>query len=551
MPPDPANPAATGAAAPDTAASDPAWTDVLAADALPPGGRKVVKPGGGKQIAVFRRADGVVHACNNRCPHEGYPLAEGSLAEGSDGCLLTCNWHNWKFDLESGETLVGGDSLRLYPARESDGRILLDLSDPPPAARIAAALDALVDAFDRHEYDRMAREIARLERAGGDPMAALARTVEATADRFEFGVTHALPAAADWLRLRADREDPAERLAALLEAVAHFAWDSRREPRYPYPDGTAAWDADAFVAAVEAEDEAAALARVRGALDAGLGWDDMAPAFARAALAYYADFGHSAIYTLKTGELLAHLPAERPVREAVLALLVRALVYATREDLIPEFRAYAPALAAWDGTGTAVPDPDRLARGSVREVLTAMTESSADPAALFDAAMTAAARQMLHFDVARERMTDIPVSQNVGWLAFTHALTFGNAVRRLAAREPALWPAGLLQIGCFLGRNAGFVDWSQDVSRWRVDDPAAFHARVLDGMVDHGEGEYIVSAHMLKTATALAEEAAARPGAPWHGEAAAALNRFLAHAMKRKHALRTARQSRAFVAAEG
>ncbi|MFL5239337.1 MAG: Rieske (2Fe-2S) protein, partial [Rhizomicrobium sp.] len=29
-------------------------------------------------------------AIANRCPHEGYPLSEGTL---SPGCLLTCNWH--------------------------------------------------------------------------------------------------------------------------------------------------------------------------------------------------------------------------------------------------------------------------------------------------------------------------------------------------------------------------------------------------------------------------------------------------------------------------
>jgi len=43
----------------------------------------------GKQIAVFA-GDGGVFACNNRCPHEGYPLMEGSLRAGTQGaCLLT------------------------------------------------------------------------------------------------------------------------------------------------------------------------------------------------------------------------------------------------------------------------------------------------------------------------------------------------------------------------------------------------------------------------------------------------------------------------------
>ena len=65
-----------------------------------------------KQVALFHSPKGV-YARDNRCPHEGHPLSQGTLAEG---CVLTCNWHNWKFDLEIGETMVGGDTQRRYPA---------------------------------------------------------------------------------------------------------------------------------------------------------------------------------------------------------------------------------------------------------------------------------------------------------------------------------------------------------------------------------------------------------------------------------------------------
>ena len=60
-------------------------------------GRAVVRIEG-KQIALFDTPQGIF-ACNNRCPHEGYPLREGSL---DDQCRLTCNWHNWKFRLADG-----------------------------------------------------------------------------------------------------------------------------------------------------------------------------------------------------------------------------------------------------------------------------------------------------------------------------------------------------------------------------------------------------------------------------------------------------------------
>ncbi|GIT48908.1 MAG: hypothetical protein Ct9H300mP14_08360 [Gammaproteobacteria bacterium] len=65
----------------------------------------------GRQIVLFATSQGI-YACNNRCPHEGYPLREGVLDEQ---CRLTCNWHNWKFDLQTGANQRGGDKLRVYP----------------------------------------------------------------------------------------------------------------------------------------------------------------------------------------------------------------------------------------------------------------------------------------------------------------------------------------------------------------------------------------------------------------------------------------------------
>ena len=62
----------------------PTWTDALALDTLPPGSVKVRKMDG-TPVALFRTETGVVHAIDNRCPHEGYPLSKG----GRSGCVLT------------------------------------------------------------------------------------------------------------------------------------------------------------------------------------------------------------------------------------------------------------------------------------------------------------------------------------------------------------------------------------------------------------------------------------------------------------------------------
>ena len=101
------------------------WTRTIPASEIPDGGARTVKKAG-KQIAVFR-AGAEVHAVDNRCPHEGYPLASGAVQDG----ILTCEWHNWKFRLCDGVCELGGEDVQHYPARVEDGVVWIDLADPP------------------------------------------------------------------------------------------------------------------------------------------------------------------------------------------------------------------------------------------------------------------------------------------------------------------------------------------------------------------------------------------------------------------------------------
>ena len=130
-------------------------------------GRKVVKIGG-KQIVLFHVRQGRLRLQQPLPPRGLSAEVEGTL--DAEGCVLTCNWHNWKFDLEGGETLVGGDKLRRYPV-EMQRRP--GLARPQRAAGRPSAprrsWPACASAFRRHEYERMARELSRLEQVGADP----------------------------------------------------------------------------------------------------------------------------------------------------------------------------------------------------------------------------------------------------------------------------------------------------------------------------------------------------------------------------------------------
>ncbi len=500
----------------------------------------------GRQIALFRTARGVL-ACNNRCPHEGYPLREGALDEG---CILTCNWHNWKFDLSDGRNLYGGDRLRVYPVEARDGELWVDLADPPFEVQRDAVLSNLREAFDDNDYTRMARELSRLRLVGADPVIALEEAILWSYDRLEFGWTHAYAGAADWLRLYDEHEcDPATQLACLLEAVAHIADDVLRESAYPYPQDSTPYEEDSFVEAIEREDEARAVAMVHGALETGLGFSHLERGLSRAALAHYNDFGHSLIYVTKAARLSSRLAARTHL--PLLLSLVREIVFATREDLIPEFRGYAQALSQWRGESARADafDMQSWRRLGIEKALhQTVSVSNAPPDAIYDSLLGANAWNLLSFDVAQQDKIRIPISDNVGWLDFTHGITFASAVRGQCRKFPDLWPCGLLQMACFAGRNASFTDADASLDGWRVEDPERFFSQAMARLFDHGVDEFIVSIHLLKTTLAAREEITAGLSAEVEQVLSAAVNRFLNSRLKRKHVRRSVYQAMSFVA---
>ena len=201
---------------------------------------------------------------------------------------------------------------------------------------------------------------------------------------------------------------------------------------------------------------------LNGAFAQGLHFADLESALAEAALAHYNDFGHSLIYLMHVRRLIERLGTD--VERPLLLAWLRSLILATREDLLPDFRGYADALAAWPAARSGrrktvtPPGPDAFEGQSVRHVLDATVAAAGNaPLDIYFALMEAAARHLLRFDERHALRTDNSVADNVGWLDFTHALTFGHALRQQCARQPRLWPQGLLQLALFVGRNSGYL----------------------------------------------------------------------------------------------
>ncbi|MBI2340700.1 MAG: nitrite reductase (NAD(P)H) small subunit [Deltaproteobacteria bacterium] len=75
------------------------------------------------EIAVFRPRSGGLYAIQNRCPHRRGPLAEGVC----DAQTVICPYHGHKFCLQTGKGSEAGEEVRVFPAREEEGEILVDI----------------------------------------------------------------------------------------------------------------------------------------------------------------------------------------------------------------------------------------------------------------------------------------------------------------------------------------------------------------------------------------------------------------------------------------
>ena len=77
----------------------------------------VVVKGPDRPIAVFHH-EGRLHAVDNRCPHMGFPLHQGTVKDG----ILTCHWHHARFDLSSGCTFdLFADDVPAHVTQIRDG----------------------------------------------------------------------------------------------------------------------------------------------------------------------------------------------------------------------------------------------------------------------------------------------------------------------------------------------------------------------------------------------------------------------------------------------
>jgi nitrite reductase/ring-hydroxylating ferredoxin subunit len=154
------------------------YTQVTDLDGLQEEGREIVSAGG-KSIVLFYH-EGTVYAVDNRCPHMGFPLAEGTVDDG----ILTCHWHHARFELACGDTFdIWADDVRTYPTEIRDGEVWLDPDPEPDVPPETYWRNRLVDGLNENLSLVMAKGVINLDDLGEGFTTPLETTLE-------FGITY-------------------------------------------------------------------------------------------------------------------------------------------------------------------------------------------------------------------------------------------------------------------------------------------------------------------------------------------------------------------------
>lgn len=100
----------------------PNYVKVATVADIPPGAKKIVEVDGVEIVVV--NLDGVFHALEDVCTHDGGPLGEGAL----EGCQLICPRHGARFDVRTGAalTMPAFEPAPTYAVRVQDGDVLVE-----------------------------------------------------------------------------------------------------------------------------------------------------------------------------------------------------------------------------------------------------------------------------------------------------------------------------------------------------------------------------------------------------------------------------------------
>jgi nitrite reductase/ring-hydroxylating ferredoxin subunit len=399
---------------------------------------------GGRTLGLFHH-EGEFHAVDNRCPHMGFPLTEGSVDDG----ILTCPWHHARFELSCGDTFDPfADDARTFPTEVRDGDVYVDPTADdrgPPAdhwrTRLEHGLEESLDLV-------IAKAVIGLDGADVDSAVPLSTGAEFGTQYRRDGWGSGLTTLAAMANLETHL-DPEDRRRARYVGLGAVADDCAGEPpafvQAPLSTDRASAERlrEWFRETIELRDADGGERVIRAGVAAGLDDAALAGTFVAAATDHrYLDSGHRLDFVNKAFELLDRIGWEHA--DAVLPSLVTGLADADRAEersswrqptdvagLVEDAAAALPDhLAAGEGRTWAAPDGfvDRLLGEDPRDVIAALSDAvraGATESQLARAVADAAGRRVAQFGTANEFRD---------WNTVHHTYSYANAVCGLAAR---------------------------------------------------------------------------------------------------------------------
>ena len=401
----------------------------------------------GRTIGLFYHEDRF-YATDNRCPHMGFPLTDGSVEDG----ILTCPWHHARFEISGGDTFDPfADDVQTYPVEVRDGDVYVrphPVREKPPEEHWR---DRLSHGLQENISLVVAKSVIGLEEVDV-PYTVPVRTgtefgVHYREDGWGRGLT-TLGAMANLL----EELRPEDRLRALYTGLTEVANDCAGEPPFFVQEPLSADDVSAerlkewFRGSIEVRDSDGAERVLRAAIAADLEESDIAGLLVAAATDHlYLDTGHRLDFINKAFETLDHVGWKHA--DEVLPSLVPGLASADRAEersswrqpidvaqLCFEAADELPELVE-RGAGETWEEPDGfvdvILGDDPHQIIDELTTAVAGGATAEELARTvtyAAARRIAHFGTSNEFRD---------WNTVHHTFSYANAVHGLSQRTDA------------------------------------------------------------------------------------------------------------------
>ncbi|WP_178916424.1 Rieske (2Fe-2S) protein [Natronomonas gomsonensis] len=460
-------------------------------------GRTVVSEDG-RTIALFYH-EKEIYAVDNRCPHMGFPLVEGTVDEG----MLTCHWHHARFELEEGDTFdPWADDVQTFPVELRDGQVFLD-PDPEPTVEPATRWrNRLADGLQEDIPLVMAKATIGLDEEGMGFETPLRTAVDFgtkyRASGWGRGLT-TLSYMAELYPQVAGRDKRRAMFTGVREVADDVAGEAPRFQQYAFRNRDLSksrlksW----FRENCEVRDADGAERTLLTAIDA-LSPDEVVEMLVATATDHlYMDASHTLDFLNSALSTLDHLGWDEHA-PAVLASTVPRFTDGTRSEELSSWRQPVDIAALCFDAHDRLDDLVAAGRnrewtepnGFVETLLTDDPETILE--ALCDAIADGATQQELADAVARaatRRVAYFATNNEFGdWDTVHHTFVYANAAHELAARTDATE----LYRACFDGAMSVYLDRFLNSPRAPVPDadggraPEAIRSEILDALDEQG-----------------------------------------------------------------